>query len=860
MWFSSLYTPIPRALCALSLGVVLLLAWPAAVGTAEDSDTATLAAPCSAGAGAAPPAIDVQLALTGEQVQATLTLPRSPLPAAGCVVPIPFQVPAAYRPPFALWRDVAGQALRADGTSDSVPLRLWIQPDGTLQYEVRMAELEAAELTYDLTLGWGTTAAANDQAVLHILMATLGMEPRREWEQAVHRDASGRVTELDWYRNHPFDYNYMWLGERVPKRVIHPPHVRVAWELPSELGQLTGLTRLALGGPLLTGSIPPELGQLAELERLTLVGSHLTGAVPPELGQLTQLQELELHRNQLTSLPPALGQLTQLVTLSLAGNRLTSLPPELGQLTQLHKLGVAGNQLTSLPPALGQLLNLEALDVQDNRLLALPSLAGLPNLEYLDVSGNRLTALPPDSLWPQREQDVPPASSPPQSFLVRLLQLMVRPVSPIVYLDLSGNQLTALPPELGQLRLRHLDVSDNQLTALPPELGQLRSPTYFPLPVIPFKHPLWLDLSGNRLTALPPELGQLTDSLGLDLSNNQLTVLPPELFQGTEMWLLDLSDNRLTAVPPVWSQFSTLSLRYLNLSGNQLTALPPELGQLTNLQRLYLAGNQLTAVPPELGQLTYLYTLDLAGNQLTAVPPELSQLTSLFALNLSGNQLVSLESSAQYLQSHYQYLDLSDNPLTALPSSLPSSFTVDHLDLSNTTLTTLLPAKGRSLQLMPRISLALRRHQLTDLAADLAWLAQGPFPPTRLDLSDNQLTTLPASLAQFPKLTHLDLSDNQLTTLPASLAQFPKLTHLDLSDNQLSGSLSELGPLPPLLSLDLRGNPLVTCLLPLPWRVARYIYPPDYTLYIDLDHWLLSPPPNTNTEPPDLPFWELCPE
>ena len=424
MWFFSLYTPIPRALCALSLGVVLLLAWPAAVGTAEDSDTATLAAPCSAGAGAAPPAIDVQLALTGEQVQATLTLPRSPLPAAGCVVPIPFQVPAAYRPPFALWRDVAGQALRADGTPVPVPLRVWIQPDGALQYEVRMAELEAAYLSYDLTLGWGTTAAANDQAVLNILRADLGLERAGDWvSRGVYRDASGRVTKLDWYDNHPYDY----VGPEIsPRRArgIHPPHVRVAWELPSELGQLTRLTRLALGGPLLTGTIPPELGHLAQLERLTLVGSHLTGAVPPALGQLAQLQELELHSNQLTSLPPELGQLTQLVTLSLAGNRLTSLPPELGQLTQLynlgvagnllpslppelgqltqlHKLGVAGNLLTSLPPELGQLLNLEALDVQDNRLLALPSLAGLPQLEYLDVSGNRLTALRPDSLWPQ---------------------------------------------------------------------------------------------------------------------------------------------------------------------------------------------------------------------------------------------------------------------------------------------------------------------------------------------------------------------------------------------------------------------------------------------------------------------------
>ena len=116
MWFSSLYTPIPRALLTLSLVLLLLLAWPAAVRTAEDSDTATLAAACSGGAGAAPPAIDVQLALNQRQVQATLSLPQSPLPAAGCVVPIPFQIPAAYRPPFALWRDVAGQALRADGT------------------------------------------------------------------------------------------------------------------------------------------------------------------------------------------------------------------------------------------------------------------------------------------------------------------------------------------------------------------------------------------------------------------------------------------------------------------------------------------------------------------------------------------------------------------------------------------------------------------------------------------------------------------------------------------------------------------------------------------------------------------------
>ena len=440
MWFPSLYTPVPRALCALYLTLLLLLAGPVVVRAEEDSNTATMAVACGAGAGAEPPAIDVQLALTGQQVQATLAMPLSPLAAAGCVVPIPFQVPEAYRPPWPLWRDVMGRAMQADGTPDPnhpepLPFRLWIHPDGTLQYDAAVGELGVEYLAYDLDLAWGTTRAGNDLAVLDILNAAMDLDLTPK-ELGAHRDGTGRVTDLDWHSNHPYEYD-----EYGPKRGIHPPGVRMAWELPSELGQLTRLTRLALGGPLLTGTIPPELGQLAQLERLTLVGSHLTGAVPPELGQLAQLWELELHGNQLTSLPPELGQLTQLGTLSLAGNQLTSLPPELGQLTQLFNLGLAGNQLTALPPELGQLtnlhklglagnqfaslppvvrqlLNLAALDVQDNRLKVLPSLAGLPKLKYLDVSGNRLTALPSLTELPK-----------------------------LKYLDVSRNRLTALLPD-----------------------------------------------------------------------------------------------------------------------------------------------------------------------------------------------------------------------------------------------------------------------------------------------------------------------------------------------------------------------------------------------------------------------------
>ena len=41
-------------------------------------------------------------------------------------------------------------------------------------------------------------------------------------------------------------------------------------------------------------------------------------------------------------------------------------------------------------------------------------------------------------------------------------------------LDLSGNELTVLPPEIGKLtQLRKLQIVGNQLSSLPAEIGQL---------------------------------------------------------------------------------------------------------------------------------------------------------------------------------------------------------------------------------------------------------------------------------------------------------------------------------------------------------------------------------------------------
>jgi GTPase SAR1 family protein len=214
-------------------------------------------------------------------------------------------------------------------------------------------------------------------------------------------------------------------------------------------------------------------------------------------------------------------------------------------------------------------------------------------------------------------------------------------------LNLAGLGLTALPPELFQLRaLTILRLDNNQLTALPPELGQLTALT-------------GLGLENNKLTTLPPELFQLTALSDLRLSSNQLITLPPELGQLTALEVLFLDNIQLTALPPELGQLR--ALRELALSNNQLTALPPELGQLTALTGLALNNNQLTTLPPELGQLTALTGLYLDKNQLTALPPELGQLKALKGLFLHGNP--DLDLPAEVLGPSWQ--DVISNKGTA---------------------------------------------------------------------------------------------------------------------------------------------------------------------------------------------------
>ena len=129
-----------------------------------------------------------------------------------------------------------------------------------------------------------------------------------------------------------------------------------------------------------------------------------------------------------------------------------------------------------------------------------------------------------------------------------------------------------------------------------------------------------LYLFNNQLTTLPPEIGQLTALTTLYLNHNQLTALPHEISQLTALTELWLDNNQLTALPPEINQLTALMELYLY--NNRLTVLPLEIGQLTAMTTLFLFNNQLTALPSEMRSLTALTHLFLHDNDTLGLPLE----------------------------------------------------------------------------------------------------------------------------------------------------------------------------------------------------------------------------------------------
>lgn len=168
---------------------------------------------------------------------------------------------------------------------------------------------------------------------------------------------------------------------------------------------------------------------------------------------------------------------------------------------------------------------------------------------------------------------------------------------------------------------RHLKLSEN-LTEFPSEILSLKETLEV------------LDLTGNQLSALPDELAGFGKLRIIFCSENRFTELPEVLGRCPALTMVGFKANQIVTVS---AKALPAGLRWLILTDNAIEQLPDELGQCEALQKLMLAGNRLPELPASLANCRKLELLRIAANRIECFPEWLLSLPRLSWLAYSGN-------------------------------------------------------------------------------------------------------------------------------------------------------------------------------------------------------------------------------
>jgi len=322
----------------------------------------------------------------------------------------------------------------------------------------------------------------------------------------------------------------------------------------------------------------------------------------------------------------------------------------------------------------------------------------------------------------------------------------------ITHMNLKANNLSSISDSINFPKLTHCNLSYNLLR---------KSPEFLKFsPKIEC-----MDLSHNMVETIHESFSDLASLESFDISFNCVKSLPKLPVKLSTLMLdhneiheihddcnpplkrVSLWNNKLDQAP-TWVKgridgillinnnirsmdfsFIQSSVQVLNLSNNSLTHIPKEIFKLWGLQQLILFNNQITEIPEEIYS-SRLQCLDVSENPIEELPllP-----ISILTLKISFCQISDLSVSIQE-QNYIQTLHANHNQLTFIPS-LPE-------------ITELFVASNR-LVVLPFFSTPI-------------------FTQVTLDASHNMIKTIPPLSSPFRLL---DLSYNQLTTIPATILQ-----------------------------------------------------------------------------------------
>ena len=269
-----------------------------------------------------------------------------------------------------------------------------------------------------------------------------------------------------------------------------------------------------------------------------------------------------------------------------------------------------------------------------------------------------------------------------------------------------------------------------------------------------------------------------TSMIDLTVQNQQVTSLPYEIPVENNLQSLNISGSLIKSLPNNLNNLKFLDASNINMCENQLTI---DSNKCPKLQKLIISNNNISDLPTWLLSLSSLRDLTLEGNKLGSVQNDFSSLP--------------LECLDLFLNLYFMVPKLPDT-LISLNIGFNHLRLVEPLSLPNLT------------------ELRLSGNEIAEISPECR------FPNLIfLDLSLNQLVSLPPISAIAPKLTTLIAYNNFLKESPVDLPS--TLIKLDLRQNLISEWETDLSTLESLSELDISHN-LLKVLPSLPPTLKRF--------------------------------------
>lgn len=156
-----------------------------------------------------------------------------------------------------------------------------------------------------------------------------------------------------------------------------------------------------------------------------------------------------------------------------------------------------------------------------------------------------------------------------------------------------------------------------------------------------------LDLSGNQLSALPNDFGRFTKLKIAFFSDNLFTEYPEVL---ADCPLLEMIGFKANQIKYVSEKAISKNIRWLILTNNQIPQLPKSIGNCYRLQKVALAGNQLSELPDDMANCKNMELLRISANNIKVLPHWLMTLPKLSWLAYSDNPCSEGQQSNQALK------------------------------------------------------------------------------------------------------------------------------------------------------------------------------------------------------------------